>query len=130
MSGRDRAPFPSPKETPAGVQLTITVKLTGAPGVEAATGLVERWLADELRLDQLRPLSVAAVWIDADGLLIPDTALAMAARRKRLYLTQEDLAALAGISRQAVCQIERGRTSLASGDAIAIRQALKAAEAR
>ncbi|WP_084963314.1 helix-turn-helix domain-containing protein [Thermoactinospora rubra] len=110
--------------------LTITFGLDTDKSVEQAIQLIERWLADELAVEQwLRPLKVSSVMFEAEGLPIPDSGLKLARRRKALHLTQAELAERAGISRRALSKVERGELTLASDSAIRIRRALTELEA-
>ncbi|MFG3439884.1 helix-turn-helix domain-containing protein [Nonomuraea sp. NPDC047897] len=120
-------------------KITLTFELATAPAVEAATELIEAWVNQRLNLTSswLRPLKVQALHIHGEGPDAVEMRLALAAkrghqlaqRRRELRLTQRQLARRAGVTQTAVSQVESGRTGLGSKSAIAIRQALAAAEA-
>ena len=121
-----RAAKSTPPKTVGDTHLAVTFDL-GDHSVEAATTLVARWLEGELEAP-VRLISVTSVRVGGDQ-AIPDPAKLITARRRQLSLSQRALAALADVSQNTVCLIERGRIGADSPSAVAVRQALAAVEA-
>lgn len=111
----------------SGTRLTLVFELATEPSTERATALIERWLAKELDLADLRPLKVSSVRIQSDGRTADGRELAD--RRRRLNLSQRELAWRAGVTADTVSAVEHGRTGAMSSGVVAVRRALAEAEA-
>lgn len=120
---------PKPTRTQEGPHhLAVTFALNGQ-AAETAAGLITKWLTGELGElgEPVQPLTIISIRLGEDA--VPETAQRIADRRRRLHLTQEALAKLAGVTKVSVNRVERGHLSTISRSGIAIRRALAAAEA-
>lgn len=121
-----RAAVATPPKTSGSTHLTITFAL-GGTSVEAATELAARWLGGEIG-GPVRPIYITSVRV-GEASRIPEPARLIAAHRRRLHLTQQKVAELAGVTQTTVSNVERGRLGGDTPSAIAIRRALADAEA-